>query len=218
MVTILITAILAATVGTFFVKLLSLQEKDREEAYIRETLCDICAYYADYASIGSSFSVGADGKKTLIAYRQETGGVALETGRVSRVAYLTLATNSWNRVLDMNTYSIHHGVNDKIFGYEKQNLTNKISRILNGDATLLTLSTGKLKVTNLVFSVSPLRTTSSQVIDYTPDEEFPNFYAMTNAVFARLSVRADYLYRNAKGAMTNATATAERVVRLWNHE
>ena len=50
MVTIVIVAVLAATLGMFFVKLLRIQEREREEAYIRERLADICAAYADFVS------------------------------------------------------------------------------------------------------------------------------------------------------------------------
>ena len=95
MVTIVIVAFLSATVGTFVCKLLTIQERDREEAYIREKLTDICGAYADFLSIGSSISstTGVSNQETVVKYRSETGGVSLETGIVTRVAYLVAAMN-----------------------------------------------------------------------------------------------------------------------------
>ena len=104
MVTIVIVSVLAATVGMFFVKLLTIQEREREEAYIRERLSDICGVYADFISIGSSFSTATNlsDQATVVKYRQETGGVSLETGLVSRVAYLTSLMNTTNKTIDLN--------------------------------------------------------------------------------------------------------------------
>ena len=113
MVTIVIVSVLAATLGVAFVKLLNIQEREREEAYVREKLADICGEYADKLSIGSSI-ISTSTNATIVKYRQETGGVSLETGLVTRVAYLSLQLSPTNDTVDMG-----------IFSFENQDLIQK---------------------------------------------------------------------------------------------
>ena len=126
MVTIVIVSVLAATVGALFVKLLTIQEQEREEAYIREKLSDICGAYADFLSVGSSISTS--NRTTLVTYRHETGGVSLETGIVSRVAQLTSSTNATSKAIDLN-----------VDVFESGGLVRKFSRSMSGDAPLIPL-------------------------------------------------------------------------------
>lgn len=126
MVTVVIVALLAATLGMFVVRLLKIQENEREEAYVREKLADIAGAYADYLSIGSS--VGMADQRIVATYRQETGGVSLETGRVSRVTSLESSLNRKSLAMDLN-----------IYGVEWTNHVLKFSRSVNGDAPLVPL-------------------------------------------------------------------------------
>lgn len=126
MVTILIVAILTTTVGTVVVKLLTLQERDREEAYIRETLTNVCGEYADSLSLGSFICTnnlhGID-----VTYRSESGGVSFETGRVSHVVKLISAKK--NSSFELNVNVVDRG--------------NMISRLLchmQGNAALIPLA------------------------------------------------------------------------------
>lgn len=105
MVTIVIVAILAATVGTFIVKLLTLHENDREDAYIREKLIDICGTYADMLSVGSLINTNRFGLQ--VTYRRETGGISLETGVVSRVT--SLASTVTNGTVKVDAYGLELG-------------------------------------------------------------------------------------------------------------
>ena len=179
LVTVLIAAILATTVGVFLVKLLTLQEKDREEGYIREALADICAYYADFASIGSSFSVSADPNESIITYRNETGGVSLETGRVSRVAYLTMTTNSTGNAIALNAYAYDNSDQVgtiKIFSELKTGLTSGLSQTLRGDPLFISSPRRKLDLNKIRISssITPLKTSSSDVLTPSKDESFNN--------------------------------------------
>lgn len=214
MVTILIVAALATAVGTFAVKLLTIQECDREEAYVREKLADICANYADFASIGSTFSVSTSGRENIVAYRLETGGLSLETGRVSRVAYFTTATT--NQTMDVNVYSLQQGKRSKIFYTEKEGLASKWARILSGDASLLTLRTGQLNPLEVICTIKPLGIVAADR-GFVPDENFAGFNIYSNAAFANLEVAAWYTYKNSRGEMVLTNAVVERLVRLWNH-
>jgi len=130
MVTIVIVAILAATVGVLFVKLLTIQEQEREEGYVRETLSDICAVYADFMSVGSSISnisasVNSD---FIVTYRHEAGGVSLETGRVTHAAHLISREKVNDGTLDLG-----------VEAFESGNLAPKFWRNLRGDASLIPL-------------------------------------------------------------------------------
>lgn len=131
MVTIVIVSVLAATVGTFVVKLLMFQEKDREEAYIREKLVDICGIYADFLSVGSSVSVETNlmTKPMSVTYRREVGGVSLETGTVSRVTSLDASLDASTGTVKLNVY-----------GIEGTNIVERLFRTMNGNASLIPLS------------------------------------------------------------------------------
>lgn len=217
LVTVLIVTGLATVVGSFFVKLLTIQEKDREEAYIREKLSDLCAVYADFASIGSSFSIESSGNANIVSYRQETGGVSFETGRVSRVAYLTTATT--NETMDLNVYSFETGTNilTKIFSNIKEGLTSKWARFLNGDASLLITPAGELDVKKVECAVIPLALYANET-NYVSDVAFNGFDVYSNASIANLKVTAWYTYKNSHRETVLTNASVERLVRLWNHE
>ena len=130
MVTVVIVAVLAATVGTFIVKLLTFQEKDREEAYVREKLVDICGAYADLLSVGSlvSMQTNSSDQVMYVGYRRETGGVSLETGIVSRVTSLESSLRMKNHEVDINVYGLESGSN-----------VLKLARTANGIAPLIPL-------------------------------------------------------------------------------
>lgn len=192
MVTLVIVAVLATTVGVFFARLLSVQENEREEAYIREKLADVCGVIADDLSIGTSISLSTNlvQRDVIVAYRQETGGVSLETGRVTRVAYLTLTLNATNRTMALTAYR-----------REPDGWTRTLSSSLNGDAALIPL-TGDL----VACTVTPLNGTSTE----------KDGVQTLDAALAYLQVSARYAVRNDEGDLEEKTATAGRVVRLWN--
>ncbi len=195
MTTMVITAVLAVLCGVYFANLLSIQEREREEAYIREKLVDACGAYADFLSIGSTVSTGivASNSEIMVAYRQETGGVSLETGLVTRVAYLSALTNPTNRTMDMN-----------VSGFENGCLVQKLSRRASGDAPLIPL-VGDM--------------TSCQLIPLNYSNSFDNAgFRTTDAPLGYLLLTAHYRVKNDEGEWEQKTATAERVVRLWNHE
>lgn len=108
MITIVIVAFLAATLSMFFARLLTIQEDEREEGYVRETLSDICGLYADNLSVGSSLATNLNG--FAVMYRGETGGVSLETGRVSHVTSLTSFVNKVSHALNMNIATLEQGI------------------------------------------------------------------------------------------------------------
>ena len=199
MTTIVIVAVLAATVGMFFVKLLRIQERDREEAYVREKLADVCGAYADAMSVASSFGTRMNpltgGTEMRVDYRRETGGVSLETGKVTRVAHLTSEVNVTNRTVDL-----------KVFGFEQRELVEKLSRIAKGDALLLPLAGDMVKCT-----ITPLNVAGDTRVD---DVGF----VTTDAALGYLQVTARYKVRDDAGEMVEKTVEAGRVVRLWNRE
>lgn len=107
MVTIVIVTVLAATVGVFVVRLLTLQEDEREEAYVREKLVDICGAYADFLSVGSLINTNG----MVVTYRQEAGGVSFETGVVERVTSVRSWLDAYKGTLDLNVYGLESGSN-----------------------------------------------------------------------------------------------------------
>ena len=219
MVVILMVTSLATAVGMFVVNLLTIQEQDREEAYIREKLTDLCAEYADLASIGSSFSIA--NKANIVSYRQETGGLSLETGRVSRAAYLTVATT--NRTLDLSVYSFdlmktpNQKTQSRIFSNIKQGLVPSLTRMIHGDATLLAIPTNKVDIQKVTCSITPLKWGIS-VENPVPDPNFDGFNIYSNTAFGNLKIEAWYIYRNGRRDHVLTNAVAERLVRLWNHD
>lgn len=200
MVTICLVVIIAAVVGVFLVKLLRIQEQEREEAYIREKLADICAIYADYMSVGSSFHINTNSVDPilLIKYRQEAGGVSLETGRVSRVAYLTAKVNT-KREDEIGAMKLD------IFSRDPEGVTKRHSDSMNGNASLIPLLGNVVSCT-----ITPLNNDWSQ--------DGTNSYKKTDAALGLLSVSAKYEIENEHGELAVKTATVERVVRLWNRE
>ena len=126
MVSLVVVTVLAGTIGMFVVKLLTIREREREDAYIREKLTNICAAYADFMSIGSSFST--NGQEIVVMYRQETGGVSLETGIVSQVTSLVTVLNTNNWAMDSFAYGLESGSN-----------VLKLVRNANGNAPLIPL-------------------------------------------------------------------------------
>lgn len=202
MVTIVVVSVLAAIIGIFIVKLLTIQEREREEAYIRERLSDVCSRYADFVSIGSSFSVSTNSfsQTTLVKYQQETGGVSLETGLVSRVAYLESLINITNNTIDLNIFYATDE-NDTEGGY------SAISRIMRGDAALIPFISDMVDL-----KIIPLTSTES-----VSDENFP-FYQTTDAALGKLVVTARYKVKNDEGLLEEKAISVERVIRLWNRE
>ena len=194
MVTLVIVTVLAATVGVFFARLLSVQEREREEAYIQEKLADVCGALADDLSIGSSFSIRTNlvQREIIVTYQQETGGVSLETGRVSRVAYLTLSLNATNRTMAVNAYT-----------HEPGGWTQTFASSLNGDAPLIPL-TGDL----VSCTMTPLNAAITE----------EDGVQTSDAALAYLQVSARYAVRNDDGEIEEKTTTAGRVVRLWNRK
>lgn len=195
MSTIVIVAVLAATVGALFVKLLTIQEREREDAYIRERLADICGAYADAMSIGSSFGTRTNllgrAAEVKVNYRQETGGVSLETSVVTRVSNLVSTMNTTNKTVELKAY-----------GFEQRELVEKLSRIARGDATLIPLVGDVVDCT-----ITPL--------NYTRTEDDSGF-ATTDAALGYLKVTARYKVKNEDGELEEKTVEAGRVVRLWN--
>lgn len=142
MVMIVIVTVLAASVGTFIVKLLTLRENDREDAYIREKLIDVCGTYADLLSVGSSINTNGPGMQ--VTYRQETGGVSFETGVVSQVT--SLISDVTNGMVKLNVYGLE--LEESILKYVRQ---------ANGNADLIP------QVGNIVScTVTPINATDWQ--------------------------------------------------------
>ncbi|MGN0844998.1 MAG: prepilin-type N-terminal cleavage/methylation domain-containing protein [Kiritimatiellia bacterium] len=189
MATLVIVSVLAATVGVLIARLFGIQEREREEAYIREKLADACGVIADFVSVGSSLAWS--NRLAVVQYRQETGGVSLETSLVSRVAYLTFGTNSMTHALDLN-----------VFGSESGQIVRKLSRTMRGDAHLLPLAGEIIRVQITPLSATPLAAENAE-----PD-----------AALANLEVAARYEIEDESGQPAVRTAKVERVVRLWNHE
>ena len=192
MVTILIVTVLATSVGVFFVSLLTIQENEREDGYVREKLADICAAYADMLSVASSFETNTD-RRVIAQYPREAGGVSIETGgtfttgNVVRVACLTSSVirvgNAYN-FIRMNVCAMD------MDGCFREKYTPR----LDGDAELLPLP-GNIKNCKLM-------------------------WIKTNGVdcasLGCLEIEAEYEVKNRLRKKELKTATARRVVRLWN--
>lgn len=217
MVTVLIVTVLATAAGAFFVKLLNIQEREREEAYVREKLSDICGAYADMLSVGSSIiaSNNPSNQVSIVKYRQETGGVSLETGHVTHVAYLTSSMDATNNVMDFNVLSLNP---------EEDNLDKKflikLTRHASGDAALIPLPGDMVSCTLMPLGTTgggPVAEEMSEEDDYVSRwkaQKEGYGFEMTDAALGRLEVKA--LYK--KGEYVLKTVTVERVVRLWNKE
>ena len=146
MVTIVIVTVLAATVGTFVVKLLTFQESEREDAYVREKLTDICAAYAEFLSLGSTVNTNRSGM--TVAYRQETGGVSFETGIVSQVTSMIASLNTNNWTVGLNAYGLESGSN-----------VLKLARTASGNAPLIAMRGDMPDIVSCTFS--PLNETAA---------------------------------------------------------
>lgn len=196
MVTILIVTILVSTLGVSFVKLLTIQEKDREQAFIRERLTEICSSYADCLSIGTSVSNTPSGG-FVATYRNETGGVSLETGRVDHASLLVSSPNEHVTDEGKRYFTLDLG----IYAYEMGIKTPKFLRDLRGDNMPL-ISPKDLKMKDGIVSLScailPL-----------------NAVRMEDAALGYLTVTGWYNMEET-GALTNVAVG--RIVRLWNHE
>ncbi len=197
MVTIVIVACLTAVVGHFFVKLLRIQENEREEAYVREKLVEICGNYADALSVGAAFSyTNSFTGLPVVKYRLEAGGVSLETGTVTRVAYLASALT--NGIVDVNVY-----------GYEQDRLANKLERTSNGTALLMPLVSTLVRCT-----LTPLNNVEWKAEN---DPLLAGFQTADTSL-GNLQVAATYQVEDENGDPIEKTVTVERVVRLWNRE
>ena len=220
MVTLAIVVFLAVALGIFFVKLLNIREREREEAYVREKLSDICASYADMLSVGASI-VSSDDSSNLVAvvkYRQETGGVSLETGVVSRVAYLTSMMNSTNSVMDFDIMSLEQGENDL-----NKKFQTRLTRRASGDAALLPLLGGMVSCTLRPLGVggSPTDVAMNEMDDYLVRRKMQKAehgFKMTDAALGSLEVSARYAVKGDDGETVAKTVTVGRLVRLWNME
>lgn len=189
MVTLVVVALFAVGLGVFVSKMLTFQENEREEAYIRENLVDVCGAYADFMSVGSSISaiMGSTGLYG-VDYRKETGGVSLETGIVSHV---TAITSAWSVVrhigdkpyskLDINAYGIDE------FGQS----TNKLHRNAESFSSLI-----PIKGTNYVARF--------------------NFVPTGRSGLVKLEIAVEHGVKIKNGMVTNAITRVERIVRLWN--
>ena len=206
MVTIVIVSVLSATVGSFVVKLLTLQEQEREAAYIRERLVDICGIYADYLSIGSSITNDTSSTVANFAvdYRQETGGVSFETGRVSRVVRLESSERVYSA---LNQLQRNLFLNAEILTSTGGLLSSEFAREFRGDDTPL-VSTKELKIkknkVDLNYRLIPL---------VSPADEF-----QVSPAIWRLEVKADYFVEKDNGVLVHTNAVVSRLVRLWNKE
>lgn len=200
MVTILVIVVLATSMGASVAKLLSIQESEREEGYIRESLADLCALCADFSSVGSAFSVS--NQDFVIKYRQETGGVSLETGRVTRAAYLKASnavSNSFER--QMIDLDILGGLFEK-----------KYSRGIMGSAALIPFK-GNI---NIKSSITPIGITPPALSDET-DTNLVGYVSAATAL-GYLRITAEYETKSDEGLIVTNTVSAGRVVRLWNRE
>lgn len=205
LVTILIVAFLAVTVGVYFIKLLTIQERDREEAYIREKIVDVCAVYADFLSVGSYISTNSSTQTFVVSYRQETGGVSLETGVVSRASYLISSFNHTNKVINIDILAREPGAM----------YASKFSRPVNGSAHLIPLAGDVVSCT-----ITPLYfdgDNGSSEDDSSDDTVLDGYgFVTSKAVMGYLEVVAKYKIENDDGEVEERTAKAGRVVRLWN--
>lgn len=200
MVTVVIVAVLAATVGTLFVKLLTLQEKDRAEAYVRENLVEMCGLYADYLSVATTISNVVTGVAPCFfaKYPQETGGVSLETGRVAHVTQLAAYSKLNEGLYDNQTRTYATlGLNIATGNVGGPPLM----REFRGDDTPL------LSIKDLRINDNPV-SLSYGIVPLNADEE--------NAALWCLQVRADYVVKNDDGNFVYTNASVRRVVRLWN--
>lgn len=192
MVTVVIVAVLAATLGIFLINLLTLQEQDREEAYIRERLVDICGIYADYLSVGLTVSNTVGSANFDVKYPEETSGISFETGRVIRVAMLRSSAKLYDadRNLCIDTFDVR-GV--------PRNLSNEF----RGDDIPL--------MTAVDLNINDRPVLLRCWIDSLNGP-------IESAAIGNLHVRADYWVKRDNGFLVPTNAIAERIVRLWNHE
>lgn len=200
MATLVIVTVLAATVGTFFARLLSLREREREEAYVREKLSDLCGAYADALSVAASFSTATNGagQAFVAKYRQETGGVSLETGVVTRVAHLAAWVDATNRTAELRIYA-HEPEGGRAL---------RIARSADGSAPLIPLAGALVRCT-----LTPLNVQAAA----TADADFPGLQG-EDAALGWLELAARYTAEDEDGKAVAKTVTAGRVVRLWNRE
>lgn len=106
LVTMLITTIVVVVFGLGVVRLLKLEESNRQEGYIRERLTMITSTYADYLSMGSGLwpvDLPDNVKGYCTEFRTETGGVSFETGKVTRVVGMTSSVSNGFFNIGINT-------------------------------------------------------------------------------------------------------------------
>ena len=190
LMTTVIVAILACACGVLFARLLSVRERDREEAYVREKLSDICAAYADAMSVGEYFET-TNGLMT-VKYRHETGGVSLETGKVVRVARAATVMDHEKHVSVLDIYSFKDG-----------GLGIGLSRTAYGDAELIPLGAEMTGCT-----ITPLGGNATE----------GGGFARYDSVLGYLQMSARYKTEDERGNPTYRTVSAGRLVRLWNRK
>jgi hypothetical protein len=125
----------------------------------------------------------------------ETGGVSLETGLVSKVAYLTSRMNGGNKTVDFDIYS--HG---------PEGVSCKFSRGMGGNAPLIPLLGDMVSCT-----MTPLNHDEKS-------KTVTNGCVTTDAALGWFQVTAKYKIKTSDGKTETKTATVGRVVRLWNRE
>ena len=219
-VTIAIVSLLAATLGMFFAKLLNIRERDREEAYVRERLSGICASYADMLSVGTSIiaSNNSSNQAAIVKYRQETGGVSMETAIVSRVSYLASTMDATNRVVNLDVLSLDPEVEEL-----NRKFLTQLTRRASGDAELIPLCGDIVSCTlrPLGVDAAPKNAAMNEVDDFlarrTVRKEAHGL-KMTDAALGSLEVAARYEAKDKNGETMVKTVTVGRVVRLWNRD
>ena len=214
LMTIAIVSVLAATLGMFVVNLLTFQEKDREEAYIRERLSDICGEYADFLSIASSVwtrrNINSNTMDVKVGYRGETGGVSLETGRVSRVAYFNSAINRTNRTVELSVDVLVPEQENPVRQYSRSECPTPPLIVMKGDQIDM--------IESLECTIAPIGVDiSRKQLTTGPKNEFPGFQYVDTALW-NLELSARYKVKDDRGVIVTRTATVERMVRLWNRE
>ncbi len=114
LVVVVITSIVAVGLSFAVSTSLSFSQKYREEAYVRERLCDVLERVSDYLSLANEASV-SNGVWTA-RYRMETGGMSFETGRVCRVSGTVYSVTNMNMDVKITTGDPRwDGVIEKVF-------------------------------------------------------------------------------------------------------
>lgn len=116
LVVVVITSIVAVGLSFAISASLRFNQQYREEAYVRERLCDVLERVSDYLSMANAAPVSNGVWSGSAQYRMETGGVSFETGRVCRVTGTAYAVNNMNMDVEIDTGDPQwNGVLRKVF-------------------------------------------------------------------------------------------------------